>query len=402
MSAGHRHGPTVMLVCGEPSGDQLGAQLMSALRSLAGDDIRFVGVGGPAMTAKGLRSLCPIDATAVMGFRAILPQIPEILRRIRTVADFARATRPDAVVCIDSPEFTHRIAKRLRRLDPNIPTVNYVAPQVWAARQYRARKMARYFDLVLALLPFEPPIFETQGLSARFVGHPVVERAAQIAGGVELRQRLKISSSAPVLAVLPGSRTSEIGPLLPIFRETVGLVRKSAPDLVCLLPAVHHLDAAIRELTEDWPAPLHILNGEADKFAAFGTAGVALAASGTVTSELALAGVPMAVAYKVGRLTSVFARAIVRVKYVTLVNLLLGREAVPEFLQNRCRAGLIAPCIERLFHDEAVRDRQKRDLREAMHLLGMDDEPPSLRAARALLDFIAERRAAGQRRSSGT
>lgn len=388
---------TIMLVCGEPSGDQLGAQLMAGLKALTGDAVNFVGVGGLAMVAQGLRTLFPLDATAVMGLREVVPRIPQIVRNVRIASDFALTTRPDAVVCIDSPDFTHRIAQRLHRLDPSIPTVNYVAPQVWASRQYRARKMARYFDLVLALLPFEAPFFEAHGLHARFVGHPVVERAVRIAGGSELRKRLRIPVAAPLLAVLPGSRMSEVRPLLPIFRETVARVRTQVPDLVCVLPAAPHVAATVRALTGAWPSPLHIVEDEADKFAAFGAANAALAASGTVTSELALAGVPMAVAYRVGWLTSVLMRPFIRVRHITLVNLLLQRAAVPEFVQGRCRAELMAPCVVRLLTDEPYRDRQKADLREAVHLLGVDEEPPSLRAARALLEFV---RVSGPARSA--
>jgi lipid-A-disaccharide synthase len=392
----------LMLVCGEPSGDQLGAELMGALKALA-PEIEIVGVGGPAMAAQGLLSLFPLEATSVMGLRAVVPKIPEILRRVRIAADYALETRPDAVVCIDSPDFTHRIAQRVRRRDPAVPTVNYVAPQVWASRQYRARKMARYFDLVLALLPFEAPFFEAHGLHARFVGHPVVERAARIGGGEDMRLRLQIPDDAPLLALLPGSRSSEIHPLLPIFRDTVKAVRDVVPGLVCILPAVPHLAAAIRTMTVNWPSPLHIVVDEADKFAAFGTADAALAASGTVTTELALAGVPMAVAYRVGWLTATLMRPLIRVPFVTLVNLLLEREAVPEFLQQRCRADLISPCVIRLLTDTEYREGQKRDLRDAVHLLGLDEESPSLRAARALLEFVQERReSAAQRLSSGT
>src|SRR3984957_12216016 len=191
---------TLMLVCGEPSGDQLGAELMSGLKRLAGDYIRIVGVGGPAMTKEGLQSLFPLDDTAVMGLREVVPRIPSILRRVRQAADYALRIRPDAVVLIDSPDFTHRIAQRLKRIDPSIRTVNYVAPQVWASRQYRARRMARYFDLVLALLPFEPPFFERYGLHAVFVGHPVVERVSRMTGGDALRERLGIAPDTPLLA----------------------------------------------------------------------------------------------------------------------------------------------------------------------------------------------------------
>lgn len=383
-----------MLVCGEPSGDLLGRQLMKQLKGLAGSEVAFSGVGGPAMADEGLQSLFPIDVTAVMGFGEVIPRIPEILRRIRHAADFALNTRPDALVCIDSPDFTHRIAKRVKRENPSIATVNYVAPQVWASRSYRAKKMARYFDLVLALLPFEAQFFERHGLRARFVGHPVVERQARVRGGAELRQRFGVSPVAPLLAVLPGSRFSEIRPLLPIFRETIQGVQHSVPGLVCILPTIPHIAAAVRQLTATWPVPLHIVESEDDKFAAFGAADAALAASGTVTTELALAGVPMVVVYKVGLISHAVAMAIVRVPHVSIVNLLLGREAVPEFLQTRCRPELLAPAVVRLFHDQAYREQQKRDLREAIHRLGVDDEPPSLRAARVLLDFAQQRRAA--------
>src|SRR5579862_9123362 len=195
-----------MLVCGEPSGDLLGAQLMAGLKQASDGDVEITGVGGPAMGAEGLKSLYPLDTTAVMGLREVVPRIPAILRRVREASDFALKTRPDAVVLIDSPDFTHRIAQRIKRIDPSIRTVNYVAPQVWASRRYRARRMARYFDLVLALLPFEVPFFEAYGLRAIFVGHPVIERVARMTGGDALRRRLGIDPGAPVLVVLPGSR----------------------------------------------------------------------------------------------------------------------------------------------------------------------------------------------------
>jgi lipid-A-disaccharide synthase len=395
-----KHPLTLMLVCGEPSGDQLGAELMAGIKQIAGEEVRFVGIGGSAMAAQGLKSLFPLDATAVMGLREVVPRIPEILRRVRIASDYALATHPDVVVCIDSPDFTHRIAQRLRRLDAAIATVNYVAPQVWASRQYRARKMARYFDLVLALLPFEAPFFEAHGLHARFVGHPVVERAARMVGGEALRERLGLSPSAPVVAVLPGSRMSEIRPLLPVFRDTVARIHAHLPGVACILPAVPDLAPAIRKLAQHWPVPLHIVDTEADKFSAFGAAGAALAASGTVTTELALAGTPMVVAYRVGWLTGALMRPFIRVRYATLVNLLLEREAVPEFLQTRCRADLLAPALLRLLQNGEERTRQKQDLAQAVHLLGRDEEAPSLRAARALLEFVRQR-GPGQRRSSG-
>jgi lipid-A-disaccharide synthase len=382
----------LMLVCGEPSGDQLGAQLMAALKDISAEPIEFIGVGGPAMAAQGLRSIFPIDVTSVMGLREIVPRLPEILRRIHAAADCALAASPDAVVCIDSPEFTHRVAKRVRRSGSSTVIINYVAPQVWASRAYRAKTMARYFNLVLALLPFEVPLFEKHRLPTRFVGHPAIERKARIQGGDALRRRLHIGQGQPLLLILPGSRVSEVRPLLPVFRKTVEMVGEAVPDLRCVLPVVPHVANMVRDLAKDWPVPLHILEGEPDKFAAFDAADAALAASGTVTTELALAEVPMAVAYKLGWITSLAARALIRIPYVSLVNLVLQRQAVPEFLQRRCRADLIAPCIIRLLQDPDFRNRQQQDLRQAVHLLGVDEEPPSRRAAKALLDFLREHR----------
>lgn len=378
---------TIMLVCGEPSGDQLGAELMAGLRALAGDSVKIVGVGGPAMEAQGLHSLFPLNDTAVMGLREIVPKIPAILRRVREATDYALQTRPDAVVLIDSPEFTHRIARRLKRIDPSIRTVNYVAPQVWAARKYRARRMAHYFDLVLALLPFEPPFFEKYGLHAIFVGHPVVERAARMKNGDALRARLGIAPDTPLLAVLPGSRMNEICLLLQPFRTAVALLKKEIPGLVCVLPAVHHVAARVREGTKDWPTPLHILESDADKFAAFDAADVALAASGTVTTELALARTPMVVAYKMDWLTYTLMRPIVDVPFATLANIILEREAIPEFIQENCKPDLLAAALLRLFRDPQARAQQMKDQDEVAQRLGQGEEAPSLRAARALLDL---------------
>src|SRR6266852_84587 len=231
------HNPrTIMLVVGEPSGDQLGAQLMAGLKELAGSRVRIVGVGGAAMSAEGLDSLFPLDATSVMGLREVVPRIPAILRRVREAADFALRTRPDLVVIIDSPDFTHRIAQRLKRFDPSIRAANYVPPQVWASRSYRARKMAHYIDAVLTLFPFETAFFERYGIRAYSVGYPIIERAKRMVGGAAFRQRWGISPDTPLLAVLPGSRRSEIRFILPPFKAAVGILARAVPSLVCVLP----------------------------------------------------------------------------------------------------------------------------------------------------------------------
>jgi lipid-A-disaccharide synthase len=379
---------TLMLVCGEPSGDLLGAQLMDALKALTGGAVTFTGVGGEAMAARGLKSLFPLDATAVMGLHEIVPKIPEILRCVRVAADFAVETRPDAVVLIDSPDFTHRIAKRLKRIAPRIPTVNYVAPQVWASRSWRARAMADYFDLVLALLPFEAPFFAGYGVNAVFVGHPAIERARRMTGGEAFRARHGIAPEAKLLAVLPGSRRSEIRYILPAFKEAVRLLATRVPGLVTVVPTVPHVAALVRAATADWPAPLTIVEGEDEKFAAFDAADAALAASGTVTTELALSKTPMVVGYKFGTMTYTLLKPLVHVKYATIANLILDREAIPEFIQSRCRPDLLADAVAPLLTDKNAAAHQIADLSEAMRGLGQGGEQPSLRAAKAILGFL--------------
>jgi len=379
---------TLMLVCGEPSGDQLGAQLMAAIKQLAGDPVKIVGVGGPAMTREGLKSLYSLDATAVMGLREVVPAIPRILARVKQAADYAVQIHPDALVVIDSPDFTHRIARAVKKRDPTIKTVNYVAPQVWASRAYRAKAMARYFDLILALFPFEVPFFEKYGLKAAFAGHPVIERRVKMTGGDRFRAEHGIGMQAPLLALLPGSRTSEIRFIFPIFREAVALLAARIPGLVTVLPTVPHVAAKVREAAKEWSTPIHILDSEADKFAAFDAADVALAASGTVTAELALARTPMVVAYRVGGLTYALAHRLMTVPHMALVNILLERRAVPEFKQYEAAPQVLAAEVENLFRDPAARAAQAAAMDEFAHALGEGGQSPSSRAAKILLDFV--------------
>ena len=376
-----------MLVCGEPSGDLLGGQLMAGLKALD-PHVRIVGVGGATMARQGLQSLFPLDATAVMGLREVVPAIPRILKRVQQATDYALATRPDMVVVIDSPDFTHRIARAIKKRDPSIRTVNYVAPQVWASRAYRAKAMAKYFDLVLALFPFEVPFFEKYRLKAAFVGHPVIERRPRMTDGDALRARLGITPDAPLLALLPGSRTSEIRFIFPAFRRAVELLAPRIPGLVTILPTVPHVAAKVRAGAEGWPTPLHILDSEDDKYAAFDAADVALAASGTVTAEVALSRTPMVVAYKVGALTFALANRLMTVPYMTLLNILLERRAVPEFKQDAATPEVLAAEVELLFTDKDAAAAQVAAMDEFARKLGEGGEAPSLRAARVLLDFV--------------
>ena len=381
---------TIMLVVGEPSGDQLGAQLMAGLKQIAGDKVRIVGVGGAAMTAAGLKSLYPLDATSVMGLREVVPRIPAILRRVREAVDFALATRPDVVVLIDSPDFTHRIAQRLKRIDPSIRTANYPPPQVWASRSYRARKMAHYMDAVLTFFPFEANFFERHGIRAYTVGYPVIERSSRITGGKEFRKLHGIAVDAPLLAVLPGSRRNEIRFILPPFRSAVEILSREIPGLVCVLPTLSHVTNLVKAAAANWPTPLHVVDTEPEKFAAFDAADAALAASGTVTSELALAKVPMVVAYKVGWLTYALAKPFMHVSFMVLVNLVLGRKVVPEFEQYAATPDALVRALKPLLTDEKARALQMRDLEEGVRVFGVGLEAPSLRAARVVLELARE------------
>jgi lipid-A-disaccharide synthase len=380
---------TIMLVVGEPSGDQLGAQLMAGLKMLAGGAIRIVGVGGAAMAAEGMQSLFALDATSVMGLREVVPRIPAILAHVRRAADFALKTKPRLVVAIDSPDFTHRILRRLKRIDPTIKTVNYAPPQVWASRSYRAKAMARYTDAVLTLFPFEAVFFERYGIRAFCVGYPVIERVSRMTGGEAFRKARGIAPDAPLIAVLPGSRRNEIRFILPPFKEAVRILARDTLGLVTVLPTVGHVAPLVRMAAADWPTVAHVVETDDEKFAAFDAANVALAASGTVTSELALARTPMVAAYRLGWFTAAIGRPFLRTPYVVLVNLILAREAVPELLQEKCTPEALAQAVKRLLTDEGARAAQLRDLEEAARAFGVGQERPSLRAARAVLDLAS-------------
>lgn len=384
---------TLMLVAGEPSGDLLGAELMAALKDLTHGDVKIVGVGGEAMVREGLDPLFDLSATSIMGLQEVVPKIPEVLRRIRRAAEFAAATKPDAVVLIDSPDFTHRVAKRIRKIAPDIPTINYVAPQVWATRPGRAKTMASYFNLVLALLPFEPPFFAGYGLKAVFVGHPALARGRKMVGGEAFRARHNIPADAPLLAVLPGSRGMEVRHLLPVFAETMSLLKDKVPGLHTVIPAVPHVAARIRQGAEHWPLPLTVVSGEDEKFALFDAADAALAASGTVTTELALSRTPMIVTYKVGALTAWIYRKLigVKVRYYTLMNLILDRLAVPELMQEDCRPETVAAAVANLLTDPDAAARQVADQNEALRLMGEGADQPSRRAAKAILEFLGRK-----------
>jgi len=381
----------VLVIAGEPSGDVLGARLMTALRRKAGEQpVEFLGVGGPKMEAAGLASLFPMSDIAVMGVAEVLPRLRLILKRIDAVVEAIRTHRPDAVVTIDAPDFCFRVAKRCRPL--GIPFIHYVAPSVWAWRPGRAKKVARSVDHLMALLPFEPPYFEREGLACTFVGHPVVESGADAGQAERFRARHDLAAEQPLVVVLPGSRRGEIGALLPVFADTLRRLRETHPGLAICVPTLPHWEDTVRKATRDWPFPVMVVTGDDEKFDAFAASRCALACSGTVALELALARVPAVVAYKVHPLTAWAVRRLIRIKYVNLVNIMLGRMLVPELLQQECRPDRLAAAIADLLDSPTARDEQIAGLHHVAAWLGAGGVPPSERAADVVIAEIAARR----------
>ena len=378
----------IFVVVGEHSGDALGAKLMTALRAASARSIVFSGVGGDQMTAIGFASLFPMSDVAVMGPIAILKKLRPIVRRVHQTVDAAVAFEPDAVVVIDSPEFTHPIARRIRKRRPAIPIINYVSPTVWAWRPGRARAMRPHIDHVLALLPFEPAAHvRLGGPACTYVGHPLIERSDWLSAldPAPLARRLDLPPAAPVLAVLPGSRRSEIGRMLAPFAATVELLRRKHNDLQVVMPVVSHLRDEIARLVAGWPVPAHLVIGEDDKWRAFKLARAALAASGTVTLELALAGTPMVVAYKVEPLVAPFLRRMIKAPSTVLPNLVLGENCFPEFHQEACTPEQLAAACAPLLENSEQRRLQLEALARIPKLMQLEHGTPSDAAAAIVL-----------------
>ena len=382
--------PLIFIVAGEESGDRLGAALIAALRARCGNNLRLAGVGGAAMAAQGVSSLFPIDELAIVGF-GIVGKLPMILRRIRQTAAAVIAARPGVLVIIDSPDFTHRVARRVRAAAPDIPIVDYVSPSVWAWRPGRARAMRAYVDHVLALLPFEPAAHQRLGgPPCTFVGHPLGETITTLRPNAEEAARRR--ADPPIVLMLPGSRRGEIARMLPTFARAIDLLVRQAGPIELVIPTVPHLAAAIRNAASDWRVAPRILVDPDDKRAAFRNARAALAKSGTVTLELALAGVPMVAAYKVSGFEAFVARRMVRVPSVILANLVLGDNVVPEFLQEACTPQALAGALAPLLSDTPARHRQVEAFARLDAIMRIGDAEPSREAATIVMELAARGR----------
>jgi lipid-A-disaccharide synthase len=381
----------VFLIATEESGDRLGANLVKVLRQRLGGAVRFEGVGGRAMAREGLASLFPIEELSIIGLAAVVRQLPKILRLIKQTADAVTEASPDILVIIDSPDFTHRVAKRVRAGDPKIPIVDYVSPSVWAWRPGRARAMLSYVDHVLALLPFEPEAYRRlRGPPCSYVGHPLTEQLAQLRPAPAERQRR--GEAPPVLLVLPGSRRSEIRHHMAVFGQALGRLKEEGVAFELLLPTMPHLQGAVAEALKAWPVQPRVVIGEQEKRAAFRIAAAALTKSGTVTLELALSGVPMVTAYRTGSAEAWILRRAIKVNSVILANLVIGDNVIPEFLQQDCTPEKLAHALREVLGDSALRRKQLEAFAKIDQILSTGSLPPSARAADIVLATMRKAR----------
>jgi lipid-A-disaccharide synthase len=383
--------PLIYLVAGEASGDVLGSRLMAALKAID-PATTFAGVGGPSMLAEGMQSLFPMSDLAVMGLVEILPRLWTLRRRMLSVVADITARKPDVVITVDSPGFGLHVLRRIA--SSGIKRVQYVAPQVWAWREHRVKWFPGVWDELLCLLPFEEAYFASHGLHARFVGHPVLQSGADTGNAARFRERHRLSAEAPVLVLMPGSRRSEAPRLLPVFGQTLGLLRAELPGIVPVVPVSPAVAELVHAATATWPVRPVIVTDRDDKHDAYAAASAALTKSGTSTLELALAGVPMAVTYRVNPVSAMMARRMIKVPHVAMVNLLAGRMIVPELLQEDCNPATLAKTVLGLIRDGNAAEAQRQASQLAVATLRPPGGNPSAAAALAVTELMQSSTAA--------
>ncbi|MFI4973410.1 MAG: lipid-A-disaccharide synthase [Caulobacterales bacterium] len=382
----------VMLVAAEASADALGAGLARALKAKMGAQaVTFVGVGGAQMAAEGVASPFDIADLSLVGLFEIAGAVPRTLARLEETVRLAEAEHPDVVVLIDSWGFMWRVARRLKLRAPGALRIKYVAPQVWAWGPGRARTVAKLFDRLMTLFAFEVPYFEAEGIAAACVGNPTLSRDFSRADPARLRSAFGVAPDAPILLVLPGSRPGEIKRILPVFEDAAIRLTNDRPDLQIVIPAAPTVAAAVKARVARWPFRAHLVEGEPDKLAAMRAATLALACSGTVTTELAVAGCPMLVGYRGHPATALVVRMVLRTRFFTLLNLAADQEIAPEFLQERCNGREIAAAAAALLDDPSRRQAQAEAQRAALTKLGLGVADPFAAAADAVIDAARER-----------
>jgi len=376
--------PHIYLIAGEPSGDIIGARLINSIQSKTNNKCFISGVGGTEMEKLGFKSLFPMSEITVMGLAEVIPSLPNLFMRIRqTIADITKKN-PCIVVTIDAPDFSFRILKKISKSE--IPLVHYVAPSVWAWKPGRAKKIAQFLNKLLTLFPFEPPYFEKEGLNTVFVGHPIVESKAGMGEGVIFRKKHKIPRSAKVLSVLPGSRVGEIKRLLPIIMNVISSLDDK--NLFIILPTLDNLFDHIKNFLKHWDISVIVTTTIEEKYAALAASDVAIAASGTVSLELAMARVPNISIYKFNPITAFIGRRLVKTKFSNLVNILLDKEVVPELIQEKCNSDLIFKEIKKLLNNATISDLQLKNFDIAIKQLTNNSAKPSDKAANIILETI--------------
>lgn len=386
----HARAPLIYVVACEPSGDQIGALLMKALKTQTEGNLEFAGIGGPQMCAAGLNTLFDPKDLALLGIFEVLPKARLVFERVATTIADIEAKQPDILITIDSWGFTGRIHQRLARRGSAVPRVRYVAPQVWAWRPGRAKQLSRWIHHLLALLPFEPEYFTRHGLATTWVGHPVVESGFGRDDGAQFKKRHDIAPGQAVVGVLPGSRRGEVTRLLPVFSEAIKQLSLKHNGIHVVLPTIPGVSALVNAAARSWPIEgVTVVTGEAERREAFAAFDVALAASGTVSLELAAAQIPHVVAYKVNPLSALAFRYLAKTSRVNLVNIILDRDAVPERLQGQCYPELLANDLSFLLKDERTRSAQRADFAAALARLTPPGSQPSQKAASVILSLMA-------------
>jgi lipid-A-disaccharide synthase len=373
------------IIAGEASGDLLGAKLIHSLKKL-NSQIEFKGIGGKHMASEGLNSLFSMHELSIMGFVEILPHIPNILSRIRQTVDYIQKWQPDVVITIDSPGFCLRVAKKLQ--NTNIKLVHYVAPSVWAYKPKRAKVFASIYDHLLALLPFEPDYFTREGLASTFIGHPVVEEDFTSVEPATFRTKYNINHDQQIIAITPGSRKGEINRLLPIFLESIKIIKQQISNIYPVIVATPELETIIRQMTS--PADILIISDKEDKKACFKAAQMVIAKSGTNTLEIAMAGAPMITAYKVNPLSAILLKIMIKTPYVNIINILANHEIIPELLQENCTPEKIAESALNLINNQQLCTEQVKLNTLQLAKLGLGSKPnPSEKAAHKLIEIIS-------------
>lgn len=383
----------IYLVAGEPSGDALGARLMRAMKKKTLGKVEFFGLGGDMMESEGLQPLFDISDLAIMGLAEIIPSIPKVLKRIKQTVDDIVRVNPDVIITIDSWSFASRVQKAVRKKNLGIPQVHYVAPQVWAWKKKRAKTMYKYVDHLLTLLPQEPKYFTPHHLATTFVGHPVIESNVTKGDAKEFRSKYKISDEKRIIAILPGSRHTEVSRLLPVFLETAKQLRTIDQNFYFVIPTVKTVAKKVKELALASDLPILVVETEADRHNAFVASEAAIAASGTVALELAIANIPHIIGYKVSPLSAMLVRRFLHIQFVNLSNILLGREIIPELLQERCISANIKSYMTNILDKGEWYQKQMEGFQKVREVLGMGEQTPSENASDVILKIVAEKNA---------